>query len=99
MSDYNLVDVLFDILSSHQISLESRKVPPVACFAKPPLLNGHPQTRRQLHLLLALKRRRRFSSFEQAQPRMQAGSSFPAPISFYHGSEVRMADLQQSQEK
>lgn len=53
MSDSNLVDVLFDILSSHQMSLESRKVPPVACF----VMNGHPQAKRQLHLWLVLKRR------------------------------------------
>lgn len=45
MSDSKLVDVLFDILSSHQMFLESRKVPPVACLAKLPVMNGHPQTR------------------------------------------------------
>lgn len=57
MSDSNLVDVLFDILSSHQMSLESRKVPPVACLVKLPVMNGHPQAKRQLHLWLVLKRR------------------------------------------
>lgn len=68
MSDYSLVDVLLDILGSHQMSLESRKGPAVACLAKLPVMNGHPQARRQLHLWLVLKRRH-FTRLQGAQQR------------------------------